>query len=346
MSLSWLIQPTILVYNSGDKVGAMGMQEAMRIWVYTGAVLNPKNTTQDIERKDVFSLIVRASEKDSEFKLSDTRWKTDIGAMVSTIGSIGLYLEVQEEVHVHQQVMKTFEDFLQLEKMAYAFHEALRLLPAGHPMIRESSENTVLSDDGEPGMRQVPIPKGLPIIVDMTGIVFKLTEWKCYGWQTVQHVKFDAKCSIWRSSGDIIIRTTFLTRTSTTLVGGRESPLNLKILSHSVLIVESIMDFGQTREQWLERVMQADVKMSLSVKLVLARLKRRQAILLKVIVAVATPSTSLEFATSSSSSDRCKTLTTVVICHPSGDIKSFLSLIMTTSTRGTSRLTGASLKIG
>jgi len=40
-------------------------------------------------------------------------------------------------------------------------------------MIREATDDTTLNvpnSDGQPGMRQVPIPKGLPIIVDVAGI--------------------------------------------------------------------------------------------------------------------------------------------------------------------------------
>lgn len=40
-------------------------------------------------------------------------------------------------------------------------------------MIREATDDTVLSvpnADGQPGTKQVPIPKGLPIILDVVGI--------------------------------------------------------------------------------------------------------------------------------------------------------------------------------
>jgi len=40
-------------------------------------------------------------------------------------------------------------------------------------MVREAVDDTVLNvpnADGKPGMRQVPIPKGLPVIVDVVGI--------------------------------------------------------------------------------------------------------------------------------------------------------------------------------
>lgn len=50
---------------------------------------------------------------------------------------------------------------------------AERLTAAGYIMVREAVDDTVLNvpnADGKPGMRQVPIPKGLPVIVDVVGI--------------------------------------------------------------------------------------------------------------------------------------------------------------------------------
>jgi hypothetical protein len=44
---------------------------------------------------------------------------------------------------------------------------------AGYVMIRESTEDAILNvpnGDGKPGTRQVTIPKGLPVIVDVVGI--------------------------------------------------------------------------------------------------------------------------------------------------------------------------------
>lgn len=40
-------------------------------------------------------------------------------------------------------------------------------------MIREAIEDTILSvpnEGGEPGMRQIPVPKGLQVVVDMVGV--------------------------------------------------------------------------------------------------------------------------------------------------------------------------------
>lgn len=44
---------------------------------------------------------------------------------------------------------------------------------AGYVMIREATEDAILNvpnGDGKPGMRQVTIPKGLPVIVDVVGV--------------------------------------------------------------------------------------------------------------------------------------------------------------------------------
>jgi hypothetical protein len=47
------------------------------------------------------------------------------------------------------------------------------LTAAEYIMIREAVDDTVLNvpnADGKPGTTQVPIPKGLPVIVDVVGI--------------------------------------------------------------------------------------------------------------------------------------------------------------------------------
>jgi hypothetical protein len=86
-------------------------------------------------------------------------------------------------------------------------------------MIREATEDTILSvpnTDEQPGMRQVPIPKGLPVIVDVTGIraLHPLNEEE----------------DILTDSSQSTIRGISLIRTDTTPVGGEESLLNPRIL--------------------------------------------------------------------------------------------------------------------
>jgi hypothetical protein len=93
------------------------------------------------------------------------------------------------------------------------------LIAAGFIMIRAATEDTVLSApnaDKQSGMRQVPIPKNLPVIVDVTGI-------------RVLHSLNEENDTLTDSS-QTTIRVISLTRTDTTQVGGEESLLNLKIL--------------------------------------------------------------------------------------------------------------------
>ena len=92
-------------------------------------------------------------------------------------------------------------------------------------MLREATEDTILSipnADGQPGMRQVPIPKCLPVIVDVTGI------------RALQPLngEIDTLTGNYQST----IRVISLTRTDMTLVGGKEPPQNPRISLHLVSV--------------------------------------------------------------------------------------------------------------
>jgi len=257
------------------------------------AELNGESTTRHIGlgRKDVFSLLIRASEEDSKFKLADNELVGNIFAMMfaghettavalaATIGFLGLHSEVQEEIY--QKIIEvvghdrdpTFDDFPRLGEVAYAFYEAMRLFPPGYILVREAVDDTVLNvpnADGKPGMRQVPIPKGLPVIVDVVGIQYNPRYFP-------DPYKYDP--NRWRGvtaeSEDITVFS-FGPRTCI----GRKFAVVEAVCFLTLLvrdwIIEPIMNPGETDEQWRERVMQVDMGFTLAVKSLPVRLRRRQ----------------------------------------------------------------------
>ncbi|KAH9973784.1 cytochrome P450 [Lactifluus volemus] len=310
--------------------GGMSIQKAMRIWVNTSVVrlltpswayklpikrlhdaamasrvlrghlteliserraeLNSDDTDRGIARKDIFSLLVLASEEDSKFQLSDDELMGNVFGMMfaghettayslaSTIGFLGLHSDIQEDLY--EQIVEvvghdrepTFEDFPRLEKVAHAFYEALRLYPAGYILPREATEDIILNipnADNQPGTRQVPIPKGLSVIVDVTGIQYNPRYFP-------DPYKYDP--SRWRG---VIAESEEITAFSVgprTCIGRKfavvEAVCFLTLLIRDWMI-EPIMNPGETGEQWRDRVMQANVRITLSVKAFPIRLRRR-----------------------------------------------------------------------
>ncbi|KAH9962932.1 cytochrome P450 [Russula dissimulans] len=246
--------------------------------------------SDSIERKDLFSLLVRASEEDSKFKLSDSELmgnvfgmmfaghETTASTLAATIGFLGIYQNVQEDVY--QEIVKvvghdrdpTYEDFPQLEEVAHTFYEALRLFPAGYIMLREATEDTILNipnSDGQPGMRQVPIPKGMTVTVDVTGIQYNPRYFPD---------PYTYNPNRWRgvtAESEEISAFSFGPRTCI----GRKFAVVEAVCFLTLLvrdwIIEPVMNPGETGEQWRERMMQAEMMVTLKVNPLPVRLRRR-----------------------------------------------------------------------
>ncbi|KAI0262510.1 cytochrome P450 [Gloeopeniophorella convolvens] len=313
--------------------GSMGFQEAMRIWVdtvllrviapkwvyklplkglrkiatstqvlqeYMGrmiaerkAEINGGEAVKGKERRDVFSLLVRANEeegKDGKRKLEDSELFGNVFAMLfaghettaftlaATVGFLGIYPQIQEDVY--QQIIEvvghdrdpTFEDFPRLEKVANAFYEALRLYPAAHFMIRAPSEDTILTvptGDGT-STRPVPIQKDLHVIVDMTGIQYNPRYFP-------NPYKYDP--TRWRGITTESEDVTAFSVGPRTCIGRKFAAVEAVCFLTFLLkdwAVEPIMNPGETGEQWRERVMHAQTKMTLCVDPVPVRLLRRR----------------------------------------------------------------------
>ncbi|KAJ7512692.1 cytochrome P450 [Mycena galericulata] len=107
-----------------------------------------------------------------------TDWEdlcSSLPATIWTLGFLAAYVDdIQEQVLavVGTDREPQFEDYSKLDKVLAIFYETARMFPAGHVLIREATDDTVLNVPnpvGEEGSRTVPISKGTQIMVDMVG---------------------------------------------------------------------------------------------------------------------------------------------------------------------------------
>ncbi|KAF7360365.1 hypothetical protein MVEN_00766200 [Mycena venus] len=145
-------------------------------------------------RADAFTMLVKANQDESsKYQLDDGELignifvllfaghETTAHTLAGTLGFMAIHDEIQDEV-VEQiiSVVGTdrepeFEDYSKLEKVAAIFYESARMFPAGHVLIREAMEDTVITVPnpvGEEGSKSVPVLKGTTIVVDMVGVQY------------------------------------------------------------------------------------------------------------------------------------------------------------------------------
>ncbi|KAJ6588862.1 cytochrome P450 [Mycena capillaripes] len=143
-------------------------------------------------RADVFTTMVQANQNESgKFQLDDQELigniflflfaghDTTAHTLAATLGFMAIHDEIQTEVV--EQIMSVvdpdrdpeFDDYAKLNKVTSIFYEATRMYPAAHVLVREATEDTVLTVPnpvGEEGSQTIPITKGTEIIVDMVGV--------------------------------------------------------------------------------------------------------------------------------------------------------------------------------
>ncbi|KAL0960014.1 hypothetical protein HGRIS_011664 [Hohenbuehelia grisea] len=143
---------------------------------------------------NAFSMLVQANELESgKLRLSDEELignvfimlfaghETTAHTLAATLGFLSLHPEFQDEIYeeivsvIGDKGEPTLENYPMFKKVLAAFYEALRMFPAGHILIREAQEDTVLTIPnpvGEEGSKTIPIPKGLHVNVDMIGVQY------------------------------------------------------------------------------------------------------------------------------------------------------------------------------
>ncbi|KAF8882453.1 cytochrome P450 [Infundibulicybe gibba] len=139
------------------------------------------------ERTDAFTLLVKANESESgKLRLDDQELIGNVFVMLfAGHGEAPLnLLEILSESDLCcEQILDVvgydrdpvFDDYSSLNIILSIFYEALRMFPAGHVLIREATEDTVLTipnPPGEDGSTTLPVPKGVQVVVDMIGVQY------------------------------------------------------------------------------------------------------------------------------------------------------------------------------
>ncbi|KAJ7892768.1 cytochrome P450 [Mycena olivaceomarginata] len=143
------------------------------------------------KRADAFTIMVKANEDEStKYRLDDQELignifvllfaghETTGSSLAVTVGYMAIHDHIQEEVV--EQIMSVlgpdrdpdFSDYPKLDKVRAIFYEAT---PAGHALIRQATEDTVLTVQnpmGEEGSQTIHIPKGTEITLDMVGVQY------------------------------------------------------------------------------------------------------------------------------------------------------------------------------
>ncbi|KAF9553104.1 cytochrome P450 [Agrocybe pediades] len=241
---------------------------------------------------DAFTMLVKANEDEgSKYKLDDQELignvfvmlfaghETTAHTLAATLGFLAMYDNLQDEVY--QQIVEvvglqrdpTMEDYPKLDKVLAAFYEALRMFPAGHIMIRDAFEDTVLhipKPVGEEGTISVPIQKGMQVVVDMIGVQYnpryfdQPEEYRPSRWYGL------ANESEAFSAFSIGPRACIGRKFATV-----ESVCFLALILRDYK-VEPLLNSGETRQQWRDRVLDGKVVLTLGVKDVPVRVTRRK----------------------------------------------------------------------
>ncbi|KAJ7145784.1 cytochrome P450 [Mycena epipterygia] len=239
----------------------------------------------DSERKDVFRLMIRASEGEGTLRMSDDELTgntflmlfaghdTTAKALDAAIGFLALYEDIQEEVYQEVcEVMSAdgklhFNDCSRLKKVQGCFLEGARLFPAAYVMARETTDTVILNteEDGHGG--QIILEPGTQVIVDVVGLhynakyfpepeEFRPSRWYDAAESDMTMFSFGARVCI-----------------------GRRFALTEGVAFLSQLLrdwkVQIVLNPGETRPQWRQRVMKGVAGMTLGVGEVPVRLTRR-----------------------------------------------------------------------
>ncbi|GLB42782.1 putative cytochrome P450 [Lyophyllum shimeji] len=242
-------------------------------------------------KNDAFTMLVKANEDEStKLQLDDQELignvfimlfaghETTAHTLAATLGFLGLYQDMQQET-VEQIVSVVgwdrdlvFEDYAKLDKVLAVFYEALRMFPAGHILIREATEDTVLqipNPPGQEGTTPFPVPKGVQVMVDMVGVQYnpryfdepekyKPSRWYCISNESEAFSAFS-----------IGPRACIGRKFATT-----EAVAFLTMLLRDWK-VEPILKEGETKEQWRDRVLDAKLVLTLGVSDVPLKFTRR-----------------------------------------------------------------------
>ncbi|PAV19758.1 cytochrome P450 [Pyrrhoderma noxium] len=255
-----------------------------------------ENGFADSAKNDVFSRLVLASESEGEklplddqelignvFVVLFAGHETSGHTLAATLGFLGIYQEEQEAIY--EQIMEVvgdgrdpnFEDYSSLYKVLAAFYEALRLIPAGSVMIRETTKDTTLSiprSSDKEGATSLPVLKNTIVCVDMVGVQYNPRYF-------TDPMEFRPSRWYAQETSDIADSFTAFSVGPRACIG-RKFATTEAVCWLSMLLrdfkVEVIMEPGESKQQARDRVLQAQMVMTLAVNPVPIRLIRRTSI--------------------------------------------------------------------
>ncbi|KAG6897035.1 hypothetical protein C0992_004508 [Termitomyces sp. T32_za158] len=269
---------------SGQNSGVAGGNDAFTLLVKA----NEDEETSKLQLDDQelvraicerFDSLLRSPQIGNVYIMLFAGHETTAHTLAATLGFLGLYQDIQEEVL--EQIISVigwdrdpaYEDYHSLNKVLAVFYEALRMFPAGHIMIREAAEDTVLqipSPLGQEGTTPFPVPKGVQVMVDMVGVQYnpryfeKPEDYKPSRWYKVSSE------SEAFSAFSIGPRACIGRKFATT-----EAVAFLTMLLRDWR-VEPLLEKGETKEAWRKRVLDAHLVLTLGVTDVPLRFTKRR----------------------------------------------------------------------
>ncbi|EKM52487.1 uncharacterized protein PHACADRAFT_186631 [Phanerochaete carnosa HHB-10118-sp] len=242
------------------------------------------------DQRDVFRLMLEASEQEGEYALNDAELQGDTFVMLFAghettshtlsvaIGFLALHSEIQDEVH--EEVKSELDgnelnlDALQkLEKAQSCFVEASRVFQAGFVMIRQTqTDNVIVTHAGPEGApdETLVLEKGTKVCVDVIGV-------REYPGLSDRGARADSHAL------KITIREYSTIRTHSSQNDGMAHRRRFALTEGTVFLARLIKDWkiepiflpGESRDQWKNRAFSAHIGMTLEIADVPVRLRKR-----------------------------------------------------------------------
>ncbi|KJA21380.1 hypothetical protein HYPSUDRAFT_67727 [Hypholoma sublateritium FD-334 SS-4] len=241
-----------------------------------------RGSGESVGKSDAFSMLVEASEnEEAKYQLNDSELignvyilllaghETTARGISTTLAFLCLDDSLQEEIYQHiisvvgHEREPVYDDYSELNKVAGALLEALRMFPPAYMLVREAFEDTLLqipNSHGKEGNRSVPIVKGTQVLIDLVGIhrnpkyFDNPEEYIPSRWSAMSN-ELDAISTFGLGPRSCI---------------GRKFALVEVVCLLTILLreykVEPLLDKNETKEQWKQRVMSVKVALSLGIK--------------------------------------------------------------------------------
>ncbi|KAJ2933974.1 hypothetical protein H1R20_g3143, partial [Candolleomyces eurysporus] len=245
-----------------------------------------------MENPDAFTMMVQANEEgDNKYALENDELignvfvllfaghETTAHTFAAALSYLAINPDIQQEIldHIVSVIgwdgKPTFEDYGKLDKVLAVFYEALRLFPSGHLMFRRATKDTTIQiprPSGQEGSETIPVSKGTTVVIDMVGVQYNARYFD-------EPEKFKPSRWYGLSLNDADAFTAFS-------VGPRECLgrrfATIEAVSFLTLLIrdwklEPLLQKGETVPEWKERVLDAQILITLGVKDAPIRFVRR-----------------------------------------------------------------------